>query len=52
MTVRQRHAMLYLILSAAVLQALIVLLQLFAPAIAQYWIQSGLSVRLWYFSAT
>ncbi|WP_455884049.1 hypothetical protein [Serratia proteamaculans] len=37
MTARQRHAMLYLILSAAVVQALIVLLQLFAPAIAQSW---------------
>ncbi|MBL5824974.1 O-antigen ligase family protein [Serratia fonticola] len=41
MTARQRHAVLYLILSAAVVQALIVLLQLFAPAIAQYWIPSG-----------
>lgn len=41
MTARQRHAMLYLILSAAVVQALIVLLQLFAPAIAQLWIPSG-----------
>ncbi|RYM61152.1 polymerase [Serratia proteamaculans] len=43
MTARQRHAVLYLILSAAVLQALIVLLQLFAPAIAQSWIPSGSS---------
>ncbi|SQI34351.1 Lipid A core - O-antigen ligase and related enzymes [Serratia plymuthica] len=41
MTARQRHAVLYLILSAAVVQALIVLLQLFAPAIAQSWIPSG-----------
>ncbi|HEJ7990414.1 TPA: O-antigen ligase C-terminal domain-containing protein [Serratia liquefaciens] len=41
MTVRQRHAVLYLILSAVVVQALIVLLQLFAPAVAQYWIPSG-----------
>ncbi|MGA9619659.1 MAG: pilin glycosylation ligase domain-containing protein, partial [Serratia proteamaculans] len=41
MTVRQRHAVLYLILSAAVVQALIVLLQLFAPAVAQFWIPSG-----------
>lgn len=37
-TARQRHAVLYLILSAAVVQALIVLLQLFAPQIAQFWI--------------
>jgi len=43
MTARQRHAVLYLILSAAVVQALIVLLQLFAPAIAQSWIPSGSS---------
>lgn len=42
-TARQRHAVLYLILSAAVVQALIVLLQLFAPAIAQSWIPSGSS---------
>ncbi|CAI0997666.1 O-antigen ligase RfaL [Serratia marcescens] len=38
MTARQRHAVLYLILSAVMVQALIVLLQLFAPAMAQYWI--------------
>lgn len=43
MTARQRHAVLYLILSAAVGQALMVLLQLFAPAIAQFWIPSGSS---------
>ncbi|WP_149543247.1 PglL family O-oligosaccharyltransferase [Serratia marcescens] len=43
MTARQRHVVLYLILSAAVVQALIVLLQLFAPAIAQSWIPSGSS---------
>lgn len=43
MTARQRHAVLYLILSAAVVQTLIVLLQLFAPAIAQSWIPSGSS---------
>ncbi|UNK26925.1 Wzy polymerase domain-containing protein [Serratia plymuthica] len=41
MTARQRHAVLYLILSAAGGQALIVLLQLFAPAVAQSWIPSG-----------
>ncbi|RYM63977.1 hypothetical protein BSQ98_11665 [Serratia liquefaciens] len=41
MTARQRHAVLYVILSAAAVQALIVLLQLFAPAIAQFWIPSG-----------
>lgn len=41
MSARQRHAILYLILSAAVLQALIVLLQLFAPAMAQSWIPSA-----------
>ncbi|MBI6182966.1 O-antigen ligase family protein [Serratia proteamaculans] len=41
MTARQRHAVLYVILSAAAVQALIVLLQLFAPAIAQSWIPSG-----------
>ncbi|WP_273854864.1 O-antigen ligase family protein [Serratia liquefaciens] len=38
MTARQRHAVLYLILSAVMVQALIVLFQLFAPAMAQYWI--------------
>ncbi|WP_239511750.1 pilin glycosylation ligase domain-containing protein [Serratia marcescens] len=41
MTARLRHAVLYLILSATVVQALIVLLQLFTPAIAQSWIPSG-----------
>ncbi len=41
MTARQRHAVLYVILSAAAVQALIVLLQLFAPAIAQFWMPSG-----------
>ncbi len=41
MTARQRHAVLYVILSAAVVQALIVLVQLLAPAIAQFWIPSG-----------
>ncbi len=35
MTDRRRYAVLYLILSAAGVQALIVLLQLLAPAIAQ-----------------
>lgn len=43
MTARQRHAVLYLILSAVVVQASIVLLQMFAPAIAQYWIPFGSS---------
>lgn len=38
MTARQRHAVLYLILSAAGIQALMVLLQLFAPQIAQIWV--------------
>jgi O-antigen polymerase len=38
MTARQRHAVLYLILSAVVVQALIVLSQLFAPQIAQIWV--------------
>lgn len=41
MTVRQRHSVLYLILLAVVMQALMVLLQLFAPQIAQYWIPMG-----------
>ncbi|MBD8214481.1 PglL family O-oligosaccharyltransferase [Erwinia persicina] len=43
MTARQRHAVLYLILSAAVLQASIALLQMFAPAMAQSWVPSGSS---------
>ncbi|CAI1906979.1 O-antigen ligase RfaL [Serratia fonticola] len=43
MSVGQRHAVLYLILLAVVFQALIVLLQLFAPQIAQYWIPSDSS---------
>ena len=41
MTAGQRYAVLYLILSAALVQALIVLLQSFAPAIAQSWIPSN-----------
>lgn len=38
MTARQRHAVMYLILSAAAVQALIVLLQLLAPQLAQFWV--------------
>ncbi|MBH3319509.1 O-antigen ligase C-terminal domain-containing protein [Serratia ureilytica] len=41
MTARQRHAVLYLILSAAVVQVLIVLLQLFAPQVAQFWVPAN-----------
>ncbi len=41
MTARHRHAVLYVILSVAVVQALIVLVQLLAPAIAQFWIATG-----------
>ncbi|WP_241993370.1 O-antigen ligase family protein [Serratia marcescens] len=41
MTARQRHAVLYLILSAAVVQALIVVLQLFAPQLAQFWVPAN-----------
>lgn len=41
MTARQRHAVLYLILSAAVVQALIVVLQLFAPQLAQIWVPAN-----------
>lgn len=43
MSVAQRHAVLYLLLFAVVLQALIVWLQLFAPQIAQDWIPSSSS---------
>ncbi|MGQ8773273.1 hypothetical protein ACUTQ5_02290 [Serratia sp. NA_112.1] len=43
MSARQPHAMLYVILSAAAVQALIVLLPLFAPAIAQYWVTPACS---------
>ncbi|SPZ66026.1 Uncharacterised protein [Serratia quinivorans] len=42
MTARQRHAVLYVILSAAAAQALMVLLQLFALPVAPSWIPSGI----------
>lgn len=38
LTARQRHGVLYLILLAAAGQALIVMLQLFAPSVAQSWV--------------
>ncbi|ALL36697.1 polymerase [Serratia marcescens] len=41
MTARQRHAVLYLILSAAVVQALIVVLQLFAPQLSEFWVPAN-----------
>lgn len=41
MTARQRHVVLYLILTAAVVQALVVLLQLFAPQLAQFWVPAN-----------
>ncbi|HDU7919819.1 TPA: O-antigen ligase C-terminal domain-containing protein [Serratia marcescens] len=41
MIARQRHAVLYLILAAAAMQALVVLLQLFAPQLALWWVPAN-----------
>lgn len=48
MTTRQRHAVLYVILIATAVQALIVLLQLFAPQLVQCWVpvNSGRAVGI------
>ncbi|MEL5380032.1 PglL family O-oligosaccharyltransferase [Serratia ureilytica] len=40
-TARQRHAVLYLILAAAAVQAFVVLLQLFAPPLAEFWVPAN-----------
>ncbi|MDX7569045.1 polymerase, partial [Serratia marcescens] len=41
MTARQRHAVLYLILLAATVQAIVVVSQLFAPQYAQFWVPAN-----------
>ncbi|MGQ8816429.1 Wzy polymerase domain-containing protein [Serratia sp. NA_13] len=41
MTARQRHAVLYVILSAAVVQAIMGGVQLFAPQLAQFWVPAN-----------